>query len=55
MAKAKTKPANKDVNMNIRVRAEQLDKWKKAAERDARSLSSWVAVTLDRAIEKERN
>lgn len=38
-------------HLHIRVEAEQLERWKLAARKDRRSLSSWVVVNLDRMVE----
>ena len=40
--------------VETRVTKEQKAAYQKAADRDKRSLASWVRVTLDAAAEKER-
>lgn len=35
--------------VNVRAGKDQVVRWKAAAERDARSLSSWIRAVLDRA------
>lgn len=37
----------KDEHLHIRARAEQIRRWKRAADKDQRTLSQWVAVILD--------
>lgn len=51
---SKTRRKPKSKHLHIRVLDEQLERWNRAAALDQRSLSSWVAVVLDRAVEQEK-
>ncbi len=42
-----SKSTKRDVFLHIRVHASQKKLWKRAAEQQKRSMSSWAALTLD--------
>lgn len=46
------KPSNKSL-AGVRVTEEQIDNYKKAAERDKKTLSCWVREILDRAAKRK--
>lgn len=43
--------ATKEAKILIRVTADRKTRWQTAAEADARSLTSWMTVNLDRAAD----
>lgn len=47
-------PSPLSARLEVRVTPEQLERWKQAAEADKRSLSSWVAIALDAAVQRPK-
>lgn len=41
--------SKRDANWNMRVRSEDLARWRAAAERDGRTISDWIARTCNAA------
>ena len=54
VGRPRTPLTNRLYNVHLRVTGTQLESWKAAALADHRSLSNWIAVQLDRAVESER-
>ena len=42
------------IHLNVRCYPDEYERWTQAAERDERSLSSWVRIVLDREARRER-
>lgn len=53
MAKKEQPERKFDLPLQVRVTAEQMDAYRKAAEADGRSVSNWARDRLDKAAAKD--